>query len=184
MEQSAGIATWPRLAIYSSDVIVPNIAIDSDVWSPGVAWGVADRVRNGGDEKGRAIAIWHRAQNQEPTPFAVLTWHTEGSGPFYLFDLGSRMNLGAPLRRELEAVLLDVMLQASKHPNAPVADEWRDRLRWATVHFLRAPHRVRRTYAQEGIKRAKKLAFEKYRPPPEAPASLSKTWLGERSFER
>jgi hypothetical protein len=81
VEGGLPVGTYPRLAVCSSDVIVPNIGLDSPLWDPGVAWSVHDRMRNGGDEKGRAIALWHRARRSEPTPFAVLTWHTEGTGP-------------------------------------------------------------------------------------------------------
>lgn len=182
VERSLAIGSWPKLGLASSDVIVPNIALDSNQWAPGVAWSIQDRLRNGGDEKGRAIAIWHRARHAEPTPFAILSWHTEGSGPFYLFDVAARLNLNAPFRRRLEAVLLAVMLEASRHPDAPVAEEWQERLRWATVHFLHAPHTERKEFARAAINRAKRLSFTRYEPPPPAPASMSRTWLGERDF--
>jgi hypothetical protein len=151
IEQGLSVQTWPKLALYSSDVIVPNISLASRAWDPGVAWSVNDRMRNRGDAKGRAIAIWHRARGEEPTPLAVLTWHTEGAGPFYVMDVGARMNLNAPFRHALEAILLDVMVDASKQPDAPVAPEWQQTLRWATVHFLHAPHTDRRKYAEAGI---------------------------------
>jgi hypothetical protein len=182
VEGGLPVGTYPRLAIYSSDVIVPNIALDSPLWDPGVAWSVRDRMRNRGDEKGRAIALWHRVRGSEPTPFAVLTWHTEGTGPLYVFSLGTRNNLNAPLRRQLEAALLAAMLTASKHREAPVAPEWQDTLRWATVHFLHAPHGDRKEYATVAIRQAKRLGFERHQPPPAAPAAMSETWLGERNF--
>jgi hypothetical protein len=182
VEGGLPVGTYPRLAIYSSDEIVPNIALASPLWDPGVAWSVHDRMRNRGDEKGRAIALWHRARGSEPTPFAVLTWHTEGTGPFYVFAVGTRNNLNAPLRRLLEAALLGVMLTASKHRDAPVAPEWQDTLRWATVHFLHAPHGDRKEYATAAIRQAKRLGFERHQPPPAAPAAMSETWLGERTF--
>jgi hypothetical protein len=182
VEGGLPVGTYPRLAIYSSDVIVPNIALDSPLWDPGVAWSVRDRMRNRGNEKGRAIALWHRALGSEPTPFAVLTWHTEGAGPFYVFAVGTRNNLNAPLRRQLEAALLAVLLTASKHREAPVAPEWQDTLRWATVHFLHAPHGDRKEYATAAIRHAKRLGFDRHQPPPAAPAAMSESWLGERNF--
>jgi hypothetical protein len=182
VEGGRAVGSYPRLAVYSSDVIVPNIALDSPLWDPGVAWSVHDRMRNGGDEKGRAIALWHRARESEPTPFAVLTWHTEGTGPFYVFAVGSRNNLNAPFRRQLETALLGVMLTASKQREAPVAPEWQDTLRWATVHFRHAPHGDRKEYAKATITRAKGLGFEKHKPPPAAPGDMSKIWLGEQTF--
>ena len=109
-------------------------------------------MRNRGNEKGRTIALWHRARASEPIPFAVLTWHTARTGPFYVFAVGTRNNLNALLRRQLEAALLAVMLTASKHREAPVAPEWQDTLRWATVHFLHAPHGDRKEYAATAIR--------------------------------
>lgn len=182
VEGGLPVGTYPRLAIYSSDVTVPNIALDSALWDPGVAWSIHDRMRNGGDKKGRALALWHRTSGSEQTPFAVLAWHTEGTGPFYLFTVGTRNNLNAPLRRQLEAALVGAMLLASKHPDVPVAPEWQDTLRWATAHFLHAPHGDRKEYAKAAITHAKQLGFEKHHPPPAAPAAMSKTWLGERTF--
>jgi hypothetical protein len=182
VDRSLAVGSWPKLGLASSDVIAPSIALDSDQWPPGVAWSVNDRLKNGGDEKGRVIAIWHRARHSEATPFAVLTWHTEGRGPFYLFDVGGRMNLNAPFRRRLEALLLEVMLEAARHPEAPVPDEWQAHLRWTTVHFLRAPNRRKKEFALAGIKRAKRLSFDRYEPPPPAPAAMAKGWLGERDF--
>lgn len=182
IEGALPVGTYPRLSISSSDAVAPNIALESPLWDPGVAWSVRDRLRNGGDEKGRAIALWHRPRGGEQTPFAVLTWHAEGKGPFYLFDVGSRNNLNAPLRRNLEAALVGVMLTAAKHPRAPVAPEWQSTLRWATAHFLHAPHGDRRTYAHAALVRARRLGFERQAPPREAPGDLGKTWLGERRF--
>ncbi len=176
------VGTYPRLAIYSSDVIVPNIDLGSDLWDPGVAWSVHDRMRNGGDAKGRAIGLWHRARNAPPTVFGVMTWHVEGTGPFYVFSVGTRNNLNRPLRRQLEGALLAVLLEAAQRPEAPVDEAWRSTLRWATAHFLHAPHTDRTDFARTAIAQARRLGFERHQPPPAAPQALAKTWLGEREF--
>jgi hypothetical protein len=99
-----------------------------------------------------------------------------------VFAVGTRNNLNAPFRWKLEAALLAVMVTASKHLEAPVALEWQDTLRWATVHFLHAPHGDRKGYATAAIRQAKRLGFERHQPPPAAPAAMSETWLGERNF--
>jgi hypothetical protein len=173
---------WPRLEILSSDIRVPNIDLESDRWLEGVAWSVRDRIKRSGDTKGRAVAVWHQARRQPATPLAVMTWHREPNGPFYVLDLGARIDQPKPVRRDLEAALLNVLLEASRQPDAKVAPEWQRVLRWATVHFLRAPRPDGKEYAKAALLRAKKLGFEKYEPPPEAPAALAKTWLGERDF--
>lgn len=182
VEQPVSAESWPRLVALSSDVRVPNIDPSSPRWLAGVAWSVADRMRNGGDGKGRAVAIWQESKTKEPAALAVLSWHREEKGPFYLLDVGARMDLGKQTRRQLEATLLAIMLAASRQPDAGVAAEWQTTLRWATVHFAHAPHAVRRQYLEAAIRRAKKLGFERYRPPPPAPAPLAKSWLGERKF--
>lgn len=182
VKQPVSAESWPRLVALSSDVRVPNFDPESPRWLAGVAWSVADRMRNGGDEKGRAVAIWQESKTREPAALAVASWHREEKGPFYLLDVGARMDLGKTTRRQLEATLLAIMLTASRQPGAGIAAEWQSTLRWATVHFSHAPHTERRQYLEEAIRRAKKLGFERYRPPPAAPATLAKSWLGERKF--
>ena len=176
------VGNYPSLGLWSSDVKTPNIDIASTRWDPGVAWSVHDRTKNGGDLKGRAIALWFRPQVGAPSPFAVLTWHVEGTGPFYVFSVGSRNDLGHPLRMNLERTLMGVLLEAATRPAAPVASQWQSTLRWSLGHFDHAPHPVKGTYAKSMLKRAKQHGFQKHQPPPAAPKNMTGAWLGERSF--
>jgi hypothetical protein len=84
---------YPHLFLCSSAFSAP--VLDDRAWPTGLAWSVTDRLRNGGDEKGRVLAIWQEPPGKTPIPLASLTWHTHGTGPLYVFDLGHR-TCGAP----------------------------------------------------------------------------------------
>jgi hypothetical protein len=182
VNQAVSVERWPHLRALSSERRAPNIGEGSTRWQDGLAWSIADRLRNGGDRKGRVVAIWQEPREGAPTPLAALSWHREEAGPFYLLDAGARIDLAKGARAELLATLLKIMLDASRHPGAGVAEEWRSSLRWATVHFKRAPNAVRKDYAKAALRRARGLNFEQYRPPPPAPRAMIKSWLGERQF--
>jgi hypothetical protein len=79
------------------------------------------------------LAIWQELPGAAPVPLATLAWHAHGTGPLYVFDLGHTDALAIDIGRELTAILLDALLQAAAHRNAPVAPEWRIRLRWSSA---------------------------------------------------
>ncbi len=143
---------------------------------------MTDRLRNGGDEKGRVLAIWQELPGAVPVPLAALAWHAHDTGPLYVFDLGYSDVLDADIGRQLMAILLDALLQAAAHRNAPVAAEWRSRLRWSQVALSHAPHRERARFRRENLRRALALRFTKYQPPPDAARWTKGAWLGERVF--
>jgi hypothetical protein len=162
----------------SSAAVLP----DPGPWPIGLPWSVTDRLRNGGDEKGRVLAIWQELPGAAPVPLAALAWHVHGTGPLYVFDLGHSDTLDADIGRRLTAVLLDALLQAALHRNAPVAPEWRGRLRWSQVALAHAPHRVRTRFRRENLRRALAWRFVRYQPPPVAARWTKGAWLGERTF--
>lgn len=90
--------------------------------------------------------------------------------------------LDVAVGRALTAVLLDALLQAAAHPDAPVAGEWQRRLRWSQVALAHAPHRESAGYRRENLRRALGLSFAKYEPPPAAARWTKGAWLGERTF--
>jgi hypothetical protein len=171
----------PHLFLRSSTSSAPVLA-DHGPWPVGIPWSVTDRLRNGGDEKGRVLAIWQELPGVAPVPLATLAWHAHGTGPLYVFDLGHAESLTIDIGRRLTAILLDALLQAAAHPDTPVAPEWRSRLRWSQVALAHAPHRERGHFRRENLRRALSFRFVKYQPPP-APARWTKgAWLGERTF--
>jgi hypothetical protein len=183
VDRHVAVTSWPRLVARSSDARAPSVDPESDKWPEGLAWSVADRLRNGGDAKGRAIGIWQESQDGNPALLAVGTWHDEDAGPLYLLDIGSRTDLEEKTRRTLEAELLAIMLEISGQPGAAVAEEWQRTLRWMTAQFDRAPNKVKKTYARAALERAKRLSFERLSPPSAVPTTLRKGWVGERIFE-
>lgn len=171
----------PHLVLRSSASSAPVLP-DAGPWPVGLPWSVTDRLRNGGDEKGRVLAIWQELPGAEPVPLATLAWHAHGTGPLYVFDLGHSDALDADVGRRLTAILLDALLQAAAHRNTPVAPEWRSRLRWSQVPLAHAPHRQRARFRRENLRRALALCFMKYQPPPAAAHWTKGAWLGERVF--
>lgn len=171
----------PHLFLRSSTSSAPVLP-DPGPWPVGIPWSVTDRLRNGGDEKGRVLAIWQEPPGVAPVPLATLAWHVHGTGPLYVFDLGHTEALTVDVGRQLTAILLDALLRAAAHPDAPVAREWRSRLRWSQVALAHAPHHERGRFRRENLRRALSGRFVKYQPPP-APARWTKgAWLGERTF--
>jgi hypothetical protein len=171
----------PHLFLRSSASSAPVLA-DGGPWPVGLPWSVTDRLRNGGDEKGRVLAIWQELPGDALVPLAALAWHAHGTGPLYVFDLGHSDALEIDIGRQLTAILLDALLQAAAHRNAPVAPEWRSRLRWSQVALAHAPHRERARFCRENLRRALALRFTKYQPPPAAAHWTKGAWLGERTF--
>lgn len=170
----------PHLYLRSSASSAP--VLTERAWPMGLAWSVTDRLRNGGDEKGRVLAIWQELPEKAPVPLAALAWHAHGTGPLYVFDIGNAQVLDLEIGRQLTIVLLDALLQAAAHPKAPVAAEWQRRLRWSQAALAHAPHRERVRYRRENLRRAHALAFTKYEPPPAAARWTKGAWLGERKF--
>jgi hypothetical protein len=171
----------PHLFLRSSASRAPVLP-GSGAWPLGLPWAVTDRLRNGGDEKGRVLAIWQELPRSEPVPLAALAWHAHGTGPLYVFDLGHSEAIDAHAGRLLTGVLLDALLQAAAHPNAPVASQWQGRLRWSQATLAHAPHRERGRYQRENLRRAIELGYTKHQPPPIAAAWTKGSWLGERTF--
>lgn len=162
----------------SSVAVLP----DAGPWPVGLPWSVTDRLRNSGDEKGRVLAIWQELPGAEPVPLATVAWHAHGTGPLYVFDLGHSDALEIDIGQQLTAILLDALLQAAAHRNAPIAPEWRNRLRWSQVALAHAPHRERVRFRRENLRRALAVRFTKYQPPPAAARWTKGAWLGERAF--
>lgn len=156
--------------------------LNDRAWPAGLPWSITDRLRNGGDEKGRVLAVWQELPGKAPVPLAALAWHAHGAGPLYVFDVGHADVLAVEVGRRLTAILLDALLQAAAHPEAPVAAEWRRRLRWSQIALAHAPHRERGRYRRENLRRALALSFTKYEPPPAAARWTKGAWLGERRF--
>lgn len=173
-------ASHPHLYLRSSASSAP--VLNERGWPTGLAWSVTDRLRNGGDEKGRVLAIWQELPDKAPVPLAALAWHAHNTGPLYVFDIGHTDVLDVAVGRRLTAILLDALLQAASHPEAPVASEWRRRLRWSQAALAHAPHRERGRYRRENLRRALALSFTKYEPPPAAARWTKGAWLGERRF--
>jgi hypothetical protein len=174
-------AGHPHLFLRASSSSAPALP-DPGTWPNGLPWSVTDRLRNGGDEKGRVLAIWQELPSHQPVPLAVLAWHAHGTGPLYVLDAGHSDALIPDVGRELIGVLLDALLEAAAHRNAPVALKWQSRLRWSQVALKRAPHRERPDYRRENLRRALALGFTKYQPPPAAGDWTRGAWLGERTF--
>lgn len=173
-------AGHPHLFLRSSSSSAP--VLNERAWPTGLTWSVTDRMRNGGDEKGRVLGVWQELPGKAPVPLATLTWHAHGTGPLYVFDIGYVNALDTAVGRRLTAILLDALLQAAAHPEAPVAAEWRRRLRWSQAALAHAPHRERGRYRRENLRRALALSFTKYEPPPAAARWTKGAWLGERRF--
>jgi hypothetical protein len=171
----------PHLFLRSSASSAPVLP-DSGLWPAGLSWSVIDRLRNGGDAKGRVLAIWQELPGAAPVPLAVLAWHAHGTGPLYVFDLGHHDALTIDIGRQLTSILLDALLQAAAHRKAPVAPEWHGRLRWSQVALAHAPHRERPRFRRENLRRALALGFIRYQPPPAAAHWTREVWLGERTF--
>ena len=173
-------AGHPHLFLRSSVSSAP--VLDEQAWPTGLPWSVTDRLRNGGDDKGRALAVWQELPGAAPVPLAVLTWHAHGTGPLYVFDLGHTNVIDAAVGQRLTMILLDALLQAAAHPDAPVASEWRRQLRWSQAPLAHAPHRLRGRYRRENLRRALAHSFTAYAPPPVAARWTKGAWLGERRF--
>jgi hypothetical protein len=171
----------PHLFLRSSASRAPLLP-EPGPWPVGVPWSMTDRLRNGGDDKGRVLAIWQEMPGVAPVPLATLAWHTHGTGPLYVFDLGHTEAVTIDIGRQLTAILLDALLQAAAHRNAPVAPEWRGRLRWSQAALAHAPHGERALLRRENLRRALSLRFLRYRPPPVAARWTKGAWLGERIF--
>jgi hypothetical protein len=174
-------AGHPHLFLRASSSAAPALP-DGDPWSPGLAWSISDRLSNGGDAKGRVLAIWQELPGFDPVPLAVLAWHAHETGPLYILDAGWSGVLTGELGRELTAVLLDALLEAAAHGSSPVSSAWWRQLRWSQVALERSPHRQRSLYQRENLRRALELQVTKHSPPPAAAAWTKKSWLGERSF--
>ena len=174
------VAGHPHLFLRSSASSAP--VLDKQAWPTGLPWSVADRLRNGGDDKGRVLCVWQELPAAVPVPLAVLSWHAHGTGPLYVFDIGHTNVIDADVGRRLTAILLDALLHAATHPDAPVADEWRRRPRWSQAPLAHAPHRERGTYRRENLRRALAHSFTAYTPPPVAARWTKGAWLGERRF--
>jgi hypothetical protein len=174
-------AGHPHLFVRSSGSVAATLP-DPGPWPTGLPWSVVDRLRNGGDEKGRVLGVWQESPGREPVPLAVLAWHAHGAGPLYVFDVGHTAAVSEAVGRVLTAVLLDVLLEAAVHPNAPVATQWQRRLRWSQVALAHAPHRNRQAYRRENLRRALTMRFTQHQPPPAAPRWTRGAWLGERAF--
>jgi hypothetical protein len=71
-------AGHPHLFLRSSASSAP--VLDEQAWPTGLPWSVVDRLRNGGDEKGRVLGIWQELPGTSPVPLAVLAWHAHGGG--------------------------------------------------------------------------------------------------------
>jgi hypothetical protein len=108
-------AGYPHLFLRSSSSAAPVLA-DPGRWPTGLAWSITDRLRNGGDEKGRVLAVWQEMPGHPPIPLSVLAWHAHGTGPLYVFDAGHSSALNPKVGLELVALLLDALLEAAKHP--------------------------------------------------------------------
>jgi hypothetical protein len=174
-------AGHPHLFVRASSSAAPALP-QPGAWPAGLPWSIADRLRNGGDEKGRVLSVWQELPGRQPVPLTVLAWHAHGAGPLYVFDAAHSPALSREVGRELTAVLLDVLLEAAAHRNAPVANEWRRRLRWSQVALKHAPHRERSALRKANLQRALALHFTKHQPPPTAAAWTKGAWLGERAF--
>lgn len=141
-------AGHPHLYLRSSASSAP--VLDERAWPVGLAWSVTDRLRNGGDRKGRVIGMWQELPKSEPVPLAALAWHAHGSGPLYAFDLGHATTLDTAVGRRLTAVLLDTVLQAAAHRNTPWPPTGDDgcagrRRLWRTRRIESAPTTAKRT---------------------------------------
>jgi hypothetical protein len=174
-------AGHPYLFLRASSSSAPALA-DPGTWPTGLPWSVTDRLRNGGDEKGRVLAVWQELPSHQPVPLAVLAWHAHDTGPLYVFDAGHSDALAPKVGRELIALLLDALLEVAAHPKACVASEWQDQLRWSQVALKHAPHRERPDYRRNNLRRALALSFTKHQPPPVAADWTKGAWLGERAF--
>jgi hypothetical protein len=174
-------AGHPHLVLRASSSAAPLLA-DPGPWPIGLAWSVADRLRNGGDDKGRVLAIWQELPGHQPVPLVVLAWHAHGTGPLYVFDVGYSDLVDAKLGFVLSARLLDALLEVAAHRKAKVASEWQHQLRWSQVALKHAPHRERPDYRRSNLRRAHALSFKKHQPPPSAADWTKGAWLGERAF--
>jgi hypothetical protein len=174
-------AGHPHLFLRSSRSAAAVVS-DAGSWPVGLAWSVTDRLRNGGDEKGRVLAIWQELRGRPPVPVAALAWHAHESGPLYVLDAGCADAVTASVGRFLTVLLHDALLEAAAHRNSPVAPEWQRTLRWSQVALSHAPHRRRQQYRRENLRRAVSMGFSRHRPPPLAPHWASGAWLGERAF--
>lgn len=172
---------YPQLFLRASSSAAPVLAHPGR-WPAGLAWSVAYRLRNGGDEKGRVLAIWQELPGHAPVPLSVLAWHMHGTGPLYVFDAGHNGALTPGVGRELIAVLLDALLEVAAHRRTRVASEWQRQLRWSQAAIKHAPHRERPGYRRENLQRALALSFTKHQPPPVAAEWTRGAWLGERAF--
>jgi hypothetical protein len=159
-------------------------ALNARVSPKGLAWSVTDRLRNGGDENGRVLAIWQELPEKAPVPLTALARHAHGTGPLYVPDIGDAHVLDVEVGRQLTAALLDALLQAAAHTEAPVAAEWQRRLRWSQAALAHAPHRERVRYSRANLRRAHTLAFTKYVPPPAAAHCTKGAWLGRTAVLR
>ncbi len=174
-------AGHPHLFLRASSSAAPILA-HSGRWPTGLAWSVTDRLRNGGDEKGRVLGIWQERPNYIPIPLSVLAWHLHGTGPLYVLDAGHSDELIPEVGRELVALLLDALLEVAAHRKTPVASEWQRRLRWSQAAIKHAPHSERTGYRRENLRRAGALSFTKHQPPRVAADWTRGAWLGERAF--
>lgn len=171
----------PHLFLRDSASAAPMLA-DDGVWPVGLPWSIADRLRNGADEKGRVFGIWQELPDHDPVPVAALAWHAHGTGPLYIYDIGHSAAVTDDAGRRFVAILLDALLEAAAHPKSPVAKEWQRQLRWSQVAINHAPHGDRSGHRRENLRRALALGFGKYQPPPAPGAWTKGAWLGERTF--
>lgn len=155
---------------------------DPGPWPVGLPWSIADRLRNGGDEKGRVLAVWQERPGCAPVPVAALAWHAHETGPLYVLDAGHTSAIDASVGRDLTMLLLHALVESAARPGASVAGDWRRVLRWSQVALKHAPHRDRQAYRRANLRRALELQFGRYQPPPSVPKWARGAWLGERGF--
>jgi hypothetical protein len=174
-------AGHPHLYLRASSSAAPVLP-RAGSWPAGLAWSVTDRLRGGGAEKGRVLAVWQELPDEAPVPAAALAWHAHGTGPLYAFDAGHSELTDLDTGRFLTAVLLDALLEIAQHQSAPVSTEWKDCLRWSQAALKRVQGRDGAVYRRENLRRARALSFEKHRPPPAAAGWTKGAWLGTRRF--
>ena len=66
VNKHVAVTSWPRLVARSSETRAPSIDGEGEKWLDGVAWSVADRLRNDGDVRGGQSESGRRAMARIP----------------------------------------------------------------------------------------------------------------------
>lgn len=172
--------------VLRSSAVAPVRLVDSE-WSEGLAHSVEVRNRNGGDRKGRVLAVWEDRDGQRGEPLAICCWHLPtGNWPLALIDAGYAFGVQASDGRALvEGVLLQALADLARDTRLQDTQVTRpsDELHWAVA----APEggaklKERKDRARAIATRAMtEYGFEKL-PPGERPDWFENGFCGRREL--